>query len=217
MHPNVIPLIFAYGCPRSGTSILFQTLRQCKGVEVRKLKETFLNHPVKSRDGMITLAHQFRPRRVTFVRITRSDTDIIHSFYAAKHPAFPDKRIGAASPLQVARFLALEQINTVAQQDALPDNAGFLEVSYERFAEPETLDSLLSVVGEDNAGRLRKYLDRVWHKESVRYGEHGMVQDGHLPSLTVATPQQIEHIQKLAEAVTKQHESNDFIDTAKVE
>ena len=190
--------------------MLFQTLRQCKGVEVRKIKETQVNHPCKTRDGLVSLAHMFRPRPITFVRIVRSAEDIIHSFYAAKHPAFPDKRIGANSPLQIARFIALEQANTQGQWDCLPDNANANELAYESIASGVGMLGLSS----ENVERMEKFLMR---DQTCRRGARDMVKAGIIPSRKAATTEQIEHILSLVEAVKEQHSNNDFIDCAKTE
>lgn len=152
----------------------------------------------------------FRPRPVLFVRIVRDVVNIIHSFHAAKHPAFPDKRIGANSPLQIARFIALEEMNTERQWDRLPDNAKFREVSYQSI---KSGVGLIGLSGE-NVARMDDFLRDA---ESCRYGASDMVKDGHLPSRYAATSEQIQHILELVDAVKEQHANNDFIDCAKTE
>jgi len=80
------PIIFAFGVPRSGTTLAERWIQSlpASAAHTSKLQEGSDLHPKNSDEGLKQLQHIYASRKVVFVWIQRTPIGIFQSLYAAK-------------------------------------------------------------------------------------------------------------------------------------
>lgn len=132
------PIVFSFGCPRSGTTFMQQALAKLKTPLTEKIGEGSLLHPCRSHDGLRTLSHLFASRPVVFVRTVRHPVEIAASFVAARHltEEEPESFSGLAknSDADVLRFVRSESVSVADQREHFAETDWpheLIEVRYE--------------------------------------------------------------------------------------
>lgn len=139
-------VVFAFGCPRSGTTFLYRALATMRAAIVAKIHEGSVLHPCQSDRGLVELSRLFRNQSVTLVRIRRHPLEIAESFVAARDDrTFGPEMEGIASHSDraVVAFVQSESEAVDAQRDhfAASDHR-LVEVRYEDLSEPSMREQL---------------------------------------------------------------------------
>ena len=105
-------MILNYGCPRSGTTFLKKAMESTRLCTAR-IPDTSINHPMNSPLGLHGIYKIFKPH-CAFVRIVRDKYEILDSFLFQKMKN-PEIVLGKRTIPEIARFIALTEINTQTQ------------------------------------------------------------------------------------------------------
>lgn len=183
-----LPVVFSFGCPRSGTTFLQRSLSVLTGALTEKIGEGSMLHPWRSPDGLTDLSHLFSSRRVAFVRVVRHPVEVAASFIATRGLAERDpgsfEGLAWNSSRDIVRYVRLESASSTVQCRKIRENDrghDAIKVRYERLKDREYRSEVARRVcdavglGGDERGKLLRALDG-FGKTSVRPGRlsHGI-------------------------------------------
>ncbi len=129
-------LIFSFGCPRSGTTLLKTILGDVTDSH-QKISEGSPFHPCQSDLGLLDIRRLFRDHETKFVRIVRDPMQVAESFVAARSDVFGDEMEGLRkhSDQKVVEFVLGEFYGVNVQREALGDS--LVELSYDMMSNEE--------------------------------------------------------------------------------
>lgn len=106
------PIIFNWGCPRSGTTFIEEAFSYLP-IHTQKIHEGNPLHPCKSDNGLITLQDLYRNRQVLFIRTFRNPIEIFESFRAM------DGSVGKQNNEKIFDFIRTEYENYHKQKNKI--------------------------------------------------------------------------------------------------
>jgi len=180
-------VIFNYGVPRSGTTLVLYTIQQGGGFLTTRISEGAVLHPRHDPSGFLFLAQAFIYHTLVFVRTTRHPVDVLNSLAVVYPSLVKDinefryeveqyrlESEGSATAQELVRMYQDIQQKHVFISRKKP--IVFATIKYEDLGNPEVRDSFLKTIADqtpfpqENFYIWRFYLEEVWKVDPVREG-----------------------------------------------
>lgn len=169
-------IVISFGCPRSGTMFMRNTLHDHLPCFSVKLPEMVDLHPAQSDTGLLALSGLFYKRRLVLVRTVRHPLEIVESFV---HLRMAKERAPRArdDDRRVRRWIEDESRGVMRQRLELGEMLSerrhrLIEVRYESLATDEGKDKFAARMQKatGDAGTLRAGLDDFGNRSRAYAG-----------------------------------------------
>lgn len=158
-------IVISFGCPRSGTMFMRNTLQKHLPCFSTKLPEMVALHPAQSDTGLLHLSGLFYQRRLVLVRTVRHPLEVVESFVHLR-AAKPRSPRGRDDDRRVRRWIEDESRGVMRQRLELGEMLSerrhrLVEVRYEALKTADGRDEFAEKMRKatGDAGTLRKGLE----------------------------------------------------------
>jgi len=157
------PIIFSFGCPRSGTTFIEEAFSYLP-IHTQKIHEGSSLHPCQSDTGLLTLQDIYRNRKILFIRTFRDPIQIFESFRAM------DGTVGKQKDERIFDFIETEHKNFRKQK---LDNC--VEIDFDALSTETHKEYIAHRIGLRvlDKGRIKNVLNKYGHNP-IRKGRLSM-------------------------------------------
>lgn len=181
-----LTVVFSFGVPRSGTTLMFYALQMGHGYLNTRINEGTPLHPRNDYHGLLALVKTFVYRRVVFVRTIRHPVDVVNSWLVVHPEVLEDRR-------KFEDFLDMYEAESdgvkKAREEIFSTQYGekpsgeprivdvtFAEIQYENLGDQRVREKFFRKVSQKvpdadaNFWKWNSYVESVWNVEPVRKG-----------------------------------------------